>query len=60
MAIVAAGTSRAGVARILEHLGLPTEAPTFHAARPPPQAELPLDAAPRFEADPPAWDDKGA
>jgi hypothetical protein len=62
MAIVAAVTSRAGVTRILEHLGLATEEPHFHAARPPPQAELPLDAdaAPAFEADPPAPDDFGA
>ena len=51
MTIVAAVTSRAGVTRILEHLGLPTEAPDFHAARPPPQGELPLDAASVFEAD---------
>lgn len=60
MAIMAAVTSRAGVARILDHLGLPTEAPAFHAARPPPQAELPLDAVSVFEADPPASDDIGA
>jgi hypothetical protein len=60
MTIVAAVTSRAGVTRILEHLGLPTDAPAFHAARPPPQAELPLDAASAFEADPPARADFGA
>jgi hypothetical protein len=60
MTIVAAVTSRAGVTRILEHLGLATEAPAFHAARPPPQGELPLDAAPVFEADPPAPDEFGA
>ena len=60
MAIVAAVTSRASVTRILEHLGLPTDAPNFHASRPPPQAELPLDAAPVFEADPPAPSDFGA
>jgi hypothetical protein len=39
---------------------LPTEAPDFHAARPPPQAELPLDGAPAFEVDPPAPDGFGA
>ena len=60
LTIVAAVTSRAGVMRILEILGLPTEAPAFHAARPPPQAELPLDVAPTFEADPPSRDDFGA
>ncbi len=60
LTIVAAVTSRAGVMRILEYLGLPTEAPAFHAARPPPQAELPLDVAPTFEADPPSRDDFGA
>lgn len=57
MAIVAAVTSNAGVTRILEHLGLLTDAPAFHAARPPPQAELPRDPAPVFEADPPPPDD---
>jgi hypothetical protein len=60
MTIVAAVTSRAGVARLLHHLGLPANAPAFRAARPPPQTELPLDAAPAFEADPPAADDFGA
>jgi hypothetical protein len=35
--------------------------PSFHAARPPPQAELPFaDAAPGFEPDPSARDDLGA
>jgi hypothetical protein len=62
MAIVAAVTARAGVTRILDHWGLATEEPRFHAARPPPQTELPLDAdaAPAFEADSPAPDDVGA
>jgi hypothetical protein len=60
MAIVAAVTSQPAVTRILIHLGLPTAAPDFHTARPPPQAELLLDAAPAFEADPPAPDDLGA
>jgi len=60
MAIVAAVTANVGVTRILEHLGLLTDAPAFHAARPPPQAHLPLDAAPPvFEADPPPPDDFG-
>ena len=42
--------------------GVATEEPRFHAARPPPQAELPLDAdaAPAFQADSPAPEDFGA
>jgi hypothetical protein len=38
-------------------IGSPPVAPTFHPARRPTQAELPLDAAPAFEVDPPAADD---
>jgi hypothetical protein len=60
MTIVAAVTSRAGVSRILDHMRLPTAIATFHAARPPPQLDLPFDAAPSFEADPPSPDDFGA
>jgi hypothetical protein len=59
MEIVTAVTSRESVERILEHLGLPTRVPAFHAARPPPQAEMPFDVPPEFEADPPASDDIG-
>ena len=40
-AIVAAVTSKTDVTGLLEHLGLPTDAPGFHAARPRPQAEPP-------------------
>jgi hypothetical protein len=57
MKIVAAVTPREGVTRILQHLGLPTTIPAFHAARPPPQTEMLLDTAQAFEADPPAPDD---
>jgi hypothetical protein len=57
MAIVAAVTATENLTRILKHLGLPDEAPTFHAARPPPQPELAFDVAPAFEPDPPARED---
>jgi len=56
MEIIAAVTSRAGIVRILEHLGLPTAAPAVHPARPPPQSELPFEVT-GFEPDPPAPDD---
>ena len=55
MAVVAAVTSRSGVVRILEGLGLPTTRPGFHSARPPPQTQLPFEAT-AFEADPPVPD----
>jgi hypothetical protein len=58
MAIVAAVTAPESVTRILEHLGLPVVmAPTFNAARPPPQPELAFDVAPALEPDPPAPED---
>ena len=60
MELVANVMSREAVTRVLQHLGLSAEAPQFHPARPPPQAELPFDAAPAFEADPPAPADLGA
>ena len=61
MRIVAAVTSTVEVMRILRSIGLAGDPPSFHAARPPPQAELPFeDAAPGFEPDPPARDDFGA
>jgi hypothetical protein len=57
MKIVAAVTSRSGATRILGHLGLPADVPGFHPPRPPPQAELPFDGHPAFEADPPPPED---
>jgi hypothetical protein len=45
MEIVAAVTSTAGIVRILEHMGLPTVAPTVHPPRPPPQRNCPSDAS---------------
>jgi hypothetical protein len=60
MRIVAAVTSTVEAMRILRSIGLAADPPSFHAARPPPQAELPfVDAAPGFEADPPPRDDFG-
>jgi hypothetical protein len=56
MEIVAAVTSRVGVVRILEHMGLPSVAPAVHPPRPPPQAEPPFGVS-GFEPDPPAPDD---
>jgi hypothetical protein len=53
MTIVAALTAPLAVGRVLRHLGLPTEAPQLHPARPPPQAELRFDREPApFYADP--------
>jgi hypothetical protein len=58
MRIVAAVTSTVEAMRILRSIGLAGDPPSFHAARPPPQAELPFaDAAPGFEPDPPPRDD---
>ena len=54
--IVAAVTSPASVVPILEHMGLPSEAPAAHPPRPPPQTDLPFGAS-GFEVDPPAPDD---
>jgi hypothetical protein len=60
MRIVAAVTSTVEAARILRSIGLASDPPSFHAARPPPQAELPfVDAAPGFEPDPSVRDDFG-
>jgi hypothetical protein len=60
MEIIVALTSRVAVARVLGHLGLSVEAPGFHAARPPPQTELPFaDEAPDFVADATAPEDFG-
>ena len=61
MEIVAALTSRQAVAGVLGHLGLSTQVPEFHPARPPPQFELPFaDEAPDFVADAHAPEDSGA
>jgi hypothetical protein len=40
MKILAVVTAPASVRQILKHIGLPTEAPKHHAARPPRQTEL--------------------
>lgn len=61
MQIVAALTSRPNIERVLEHLGLRTDAPQFHPARPPPQSELSFgDETAAFYPDPPAPDDFAA
>jgi hypothetical protein len=53
MTIVASLTAPLAIERVLRHLGLPTEAPQLHPARPPPQAELRFDREPApFYADP--------
>ena len=58
MKIIAAVTKPASVRRILQHLGLPSEAPELHPARPPPL--LAMDRAPAEAedlcADPPGPD----
>jgi hypothetical protein len=57
---VAALTSRPNIERVLLHLGLTFDAPEFHSARPPPQAELFFgDATAAFYPDPPAPEDFG-
>jgi hypothetical protein len=61
MEITAALTSREAITRVLLNLGLASEAPGFHAARPPPEPELVFgDEPPAFEADPPAPEDSAA
>ena len=56
MKILAAITKPDAICRILDHLGIPSEAPRRTAARPPPQAELPgsADLAEVDYADPPS------
>lgn len=56
MKILAAVTAPASVRRVLESLGLPSEAPRLRPARPPPQAELGDERAQSddFFADPPS------
>ena len=46
MKILAAITQPAAIAGILKALSLPTEAPSFHPARAPPQTEFDFDDAP--------------
>jgi hypothetical protein len=61
MTVVTVVTSGPEVMPILRSLRMEGAPPSFHAARPPPQAELPFaDAAPGFEPDPSARDDLGA
>jgi hypothetical protein len=62
MQIVAALTSRPNIERVLEHLGLRTDAPQFHPARPLPQSELSFGDQPAafYYPDPPAPDDFAA
>ena len=56
MRIIAAVTEPASVRRVLESLGLPSEAPRLRAARPPPQTEFGDETARSddFYADPPS------
>jgi hypothetical protein len=56
MKILAAITKPDAIRRILDHLGIPSEAPRRTAARPPPQAELSgtADLAEVDYADPPS------
>jgi hypothetical protein len=56
MEIVANATVPADIVRILEHIGLPSEAPAAHPPGPLPQSELPFNVS-GFEPDPPAPDD---
>jgi len=56
MRILAAITKPDAIRKILDHLGIPSEAPRRAAARPPPQGELPgsADLAEVDYADPPS------
>jgi len=56
MKILAAVIAPANVRRVLESLGLPSEAPRLRPARPPPQMELGDEAARSDDsyADPPS------
>ena len=56
MKILAAITEPEAIRKILDHLGIPSEAPRRAAARPPPQAEFPdaNDLAEVDYADPPS------
>ena len=58
MTILAAVTPPASVRRVLDHLGLPSEAPRLRAARPPPQLDLLEGREPSdgFYPDPPSPD----
>lgn len=44
--VVSAVMEKAAIDKILNHLGLPTETPIIHPARPPPQAELDFTQVP--------------
>jgi hypothetical protein len=57
MRVAAAVTSPPAIRRVLEHLGVPTEPPTFHVARPPPPCELPFDPWHALATDEPARDE---
>ena len=54
MKILAVITRADSVRAILDHLGIPSEAPRRHPARPPPQTELPGRDTDAFYADPPS------
>jgi hypothetical protein len=56
MRILAAITKPESIRKILDHLGIPSEAPRRTTARPPPQAELSgtADLAEADYADPPS------
>jgi hypothetical protein len=54
MKILAVITKADSVRAILDHLGIPSEAPRRHPARPPPQTELPGRDTDAFYADPPS------
>jgi hypothetical protein len=58
MRILAAVTAPASIRRVLDHLGLPSEAPRPRAARPPPQLDLAEGRGPSdgFCPDPPSQD----
>jgi hypothetical protein len=58
MTILAAVTPPASVRRVLDHLGLPSEAPRLRAAPPPPQLDLleGRDPSDGFYPDPPSPD----
>jgi hypothetical protein len=54
MKILAAITEPEAIRKILDHLGISSEAPRPTAARPPPQAELSADLDEVDYADPPS------
>lgn len=54
MKIIAVITKGDSARAILDHLGIPSEAPPRHPARPPPQTEFPGGDTDAFCADPPS------